>query len=372
MKATKSLYTLPWLLLFSFIAHAGDVPGTYARYQWDPSVTSLTSIDFEINVQADPGYRANVLWSTRFVLSGTGDVGRAGMEDNANIGPNFVFTVQGATQYQTGAPGSYCVAHSGTTPRVTCRLPFAWINTVNYQFHVAYEGGQWLGVTVTDLYHNVSYKLGSILTSATSISPQGMVGRTTYLEASSPNSNCYNQPYSDAILGYPSGNGGQYTASVSKSGADTACVNSSWVLGNQQFNGGGNLLRGLYTGDDGLCVDAGNGAINIAATTQTCDKTKESQAFVLGSDGTMRLQSNLCLDVANADSPAGSGVIVDQCTGSASQQWWVGGSRNLLYSNLAGSEYCLTEGAAGTQLTIQECTGQVGQNWSMPTLPVLP
>jgi hypothetical protein len=86
----------------------------------------------------------------------------------------------------------------------------------------------------------------------------------------------------------------------------------------------------------------------------------------------MRLQSNLCLDVANATSPAGSGVIVDQCTGSASQQWWVGGSRNLLYSNLAGSEYCLTEGAAGTQLTIQECTGQIGQNWSMPTLPVLP
>jgi hypothetical protein len=373
MKATKSLCTLPWLLLFPLIAHAGDVPGTYAKYQWGPSVTPLTSIDFDINVQADPGYRANVLWSTRFVLSDTGDIGRAGMEDNANIGPNFVFTVQGATQYKTGAAGSYCVVHSGDNPRVTCRLPYNWIETENYQFHVAYEGGQWLGVTVTDLYHpTVTFKLGSVLTNATSISPLGMVGRTTYLEASSPNSNCYNQPYSDAILGPPSGNGGQYTASVSSAGADTACVNSSSVLNNEHFNGGGNLLRGLYTGDDGLCVDAGNGAINIAATTQTCDKTKESQAFVLGSDGTMRLQSNLCLDVANAASPAGSGVIVDQCTGSASQQWWVGGSRNLLYSSLAGSEYCLTEGAAGTQLTIQECTGQVGQNWSMPTLPVLP
>ena len=372
MKATKSLYTLPLFLLFPIIAHAGDVPGTYAKYQWDPSVTSLTSIDYDIKILISPGYRANVLWSNRFVLSGSGEVGRAGVEDNANIGPNFVFTVNGVTQYQTGAPGSYCVAHSGSMPRVTCRLPYNWISTVNYQFHVAYEGGQWLGVTVTDLYNNVSYKLGSVLTSATSISPQGMVGRTTYLEASSPNSNCYNQPASDAVIGQPSGNGGQYTSTISSSGADTNCVNSSSVSYNEHYNGAGNLLRGLYSGDDGLCVDAGNGAINVAATTQACDKTKESQAFVLGRDGTVRLQSNLCLDVANADSPAGSGVIVDPCTDSASQQWWVGGDGNLLYSNLANSEYCLTEGAAGTQLTVQECMGDIGQNWSIPLLPLLP
>jgi hypothetical protein len=129
MKATKSLYSLPWLLLFPLIAQAGDVPGTYAKYQWDPTVTSLTSIDFGINVEADPGYRANVLWSNRFVLSGTGDIGRAGTEDNANLGPNFVFTVQGATHYKTGAPGSYCNVHSGASPSVTCRLPYHWLNT---------------------------------------------------------------------------------------------------------------------------------------------------------------------------------------------------------------------------------------------------
>lgn len=373
MKATKSLYTLPWLLLFPFIAHAGDVPGSYAKYKWDPSITSLTSIDFNIKVLVNPGYRANVLWSTRFVLSGTGDGGRVGMEDNADVGPNFVFTVQGATQYQTGAAGSYCVVHSGTPSRVTCRLPYNWLAGENYQFHVAYEGGQWLGVTITDTYHpTVTFKLGSILTSTTGISPQGMVGRTTYLEANSPNSNCYNQPYSDVIIGEPSGNGGQYTASVSSSGADTNCVNSSSVAYNEHYNGAGNLLRGLYTGDDGLCADAGNGTINVAATTQTCNKTKESQAFVLGSDGTMRLQSNLCLDVANADSPAGSGVIVDPCTGSASQQWWVGGGRDLLFTNLGNGQYCLTEGASGTQLTVQDCTGYIGQSWSMPILPVLP
>lgn len=368
MKATKSLYPLPWLLLFPFIAHAGDVPGTYAKYQWDPSVTGLTSIGFTINVQANPGYRANVRFANQFQLVGSTLGGYAGMEDNSNLGPNFVFTVQGATQYTAGDPGSYCITENSG---ITCRMPYNWTPTVNYQFQLAYVGGQWLNVTVTDTYTKQSFNLGSILTDATSISPLGMEGRTKYLEASSPNSNCYNQPYSDVIFTPPSSNGVQ--ATVSKYGTNTTCADFSSALNWEQTNGAGNLLRGLYQGDDGLCVDAGDGhTVGVAATTQTCNKKKEAQAWVLGKDGTVRLQSNLCLDVANADSPSGSGVIVDQCTGSASQQWWVGGGRDLLYSNLGNSEYCLTEGAAGTQLTVQECTGVMGQSWSMPLLPVLP
>ena len=82
----------------------------------------------------------------------------------------------------------------------------------------------------------------------------------------------------------------------------------------------------------------------------------------------MRLQSNLCLDVVNPDSPAGQ-VMVDQCNGSATQTWSFGGGRDLLINNLTG--YCLTQGAFGAQLTVQECTGY-NQSWSLPTLPVLP
>ena len=371
MKATKSLYSLPLLLLFPCFAHAGDVPGTYAKYQWSSSVTGLTSVDYDINVQADPGYRANVRFADHFHLVGSSNGGYVGMEDNSRLGPNFVFTVQGATQYEPGDPGSSCVVYSGENPRVTCRIPM-WSTVTEYQFHVAYEGGQWLGVTVTDLYNPaLSLKLGSILTDATSLSPQGMVSRTTYLEGRSPNANCYNQPFSDVIFGAPSSNGVQ--ATVSSTGTNTTCSNFSEVLNGEQFNASGNLLRGLYQGDDNLCVDAGDGQTNVPATTQSCDKKREAQAWVLGSDGTMRLQSNLCLDVANPDSPSGAAVIVDQCTGSASQQWSIGGARNLLFSNLGGGDqYCLTEGAAGTQLTIQECTAGTGQNWSMPVLPVLP
>ncbi|RDS78931.1 hypothetical protein DWU98_20135 [Dyella monticola] len=378
MKATKSLYTLPLLLLFPILAHAGDVPGTYAKYQWAPAVTGLTAVDYDINVQADPGYRANVRWSNRFHLVGTSNGGYTGMEEKADRGPLFVFSVRGATQYQAGSPGSSCATVSGENGGVSCSMPYNWVPTDNYQFQLAYAGGEWLSVTVTDLYTNQSVNLGSILTDATSISPRGMESRTNYLEGSSPNSNCYNQPYSDVQFTAPSGNNGQYVATVSDTGTNTTCASFSNIdtypngAGSEQFNGVGNLLRGeTQSENDSLCADAGNGRTNDAAvTTVTCNEKSAGQAWVYAKDSTMRLQSNLCLDIANADPSSGAVVVADQCNGGVSQQWTLEGDGNILQSNLSG--YCLTEGNAGAQLTMQVCTGDFTQQWSLPFLPVLP
>src|SRR5579859_1483038 len=69
---TKSLFILLCLLLFPYIVQAGDTPGTYTWYQFDPSLTGLTSVDYGITVKVDPGYRANVYWSNQFGLVGTG------------------------------------------------------------------------------------------------------------------------------------------------------------------------------------------------------------------------------------------------------------------------------------------------------------
>ena len=366
MKVTKSLYSLLWLLLFPIVAHAGEVPGTYAKYQWDASVAGLTSVDYDITVVVYPGSRANIRWANWFRLVGSSNGGYVGMENRANGGPSFVFSVRGATQYQAGA-GVTCVTTGGQNAGVTCTMPYNWEQGTNYQFHLAYEGGQWLGVTVTNLFTNQSVTLGSILTDATSISPGGMVSRTKYLEANSPNASCYNQPYTDATFSAPSGNGGQYTGTISETGTATTCASFSGVYRDEQWNGQGNSLRGPIA-DGNICATAGNGySVGAAVTTKSCNNTA-SQAWVLGSDGTMRLQSNLCLDVVNPDSPAGQ-VIVDQCNGSATQTWSFGGGRDLLINNLTG--YCLTQGAFGAQLTVQECTGY-NQSWSLPTLPVLP
>lgn len=119
----------------------------------------------------------------------------------------------------------------------------------------------------------------------------------------------------------------------------------------------------------GLCADAGDGKTSGAAiTTQTCDEKSEGQAWVFAKDGTVRLQSNLCLDVANADPSQGAVVIADACNGSAGQYWTLQGFGNLIQSNVSG--YCMTEGSAGAQLTMQPCTAD--NIWLVPQIPVLP
>lgn len=367
MKATKSWYSLLLLLLFPFAAHAGEVPGTYTKYQWDASVSGLTSADYAITVVVYPGSRANVRWVNGFRLVGSSNGGYVGMQNRANGGSSFVFSVRGATQYQAGT-GATCVTTDGTNGGVTCTMPYHWYQGVNYQFQLAYEGGQWLGVTITDPYTKQSFTLASILTDATSISPQGMVSRTKYLEANSPDASCYNQPYTEVNFTPPSGNGGQYTATIAETGTATTCASFSGVNGYDQWNGQGNSLRGPVE-DGSICASAGDGqTAGAPVTAKTCNNTA-AQAWVLGSDSTMRLQSNLCLDVVNPDSSGGL-VIVDQCNGSATQGWYFGGGRDLLVNNV--TDYCLTHGATGAQLTVQDCSAGVGQSWSLPTLPVLP
>jgi hypothetical protein len=379
MKATKSLFTLPLFLLFPIFAHAGDVPGTYTKYQWDPAITGFTSLDYDITLVIAPGYRANVRWSNRFRLVGTSNGGYAGIEEKASSGPLFVFFVKGATQFQAGSAGSSCVATEGTNAGVICSMPYNGIEGVDYQFHLAYQGGQWLNATVTNTQTNQSVNLGSILTDATSISPSGLVSRTKYLEASSPNANCYNQPYSQTQFTVPSGNHGQYVATISSTGTATTCASFSQVdtyqSGSIQYNGLGNTLRGeVESQNDGLCMDAGNGRNSgVAVTTKTCNEKAEGQAWVFGADYTVRLQSDLCLDIANGDTSSGAVVIADQCNGSASQKWTIGFGDVLVQSYNSG--YCLTEGSAGAQLTVVDCSTQGpfgNQFWSLPLLPLLP
>lgn len=375
MKATKSLFIVFCVLLFPWLVHAGEVPGSYATYKWDASVTGLTSVDYQITVQIHPGERSNVRWATQFGLVGSTSRGYAGMENTAKDGTLFVFSVSGATQFQPGSPGSSCMVVNGAQARVTCRLPYNWTMEHNYQFHVAYVGGQWLSVTVTDPYSNQTVNLGSILTDATSISPQGMAGRTKYLEANSPNANCYNQPYTDTIFNAPTGNGGAYSATVAKAGVDANCANYGSVstnpTGTEQFNLLHNTKRGTVEngGVSNVCIAAGDGRTsNTTVTSTTCDYHAEGQAWVLGSDDTMRLQSNLCMDVVDATS-SNPQMVIDACNDSASQQW-VSGEGNTLQHVQTG--LCATLGQLNAPLTLQTCVYDFDQTWYLPYPGLLP
>ncbi|WP_266170544.1 ricin-type beta-trefoil lectin domain protein [Dyella subtropica] len=366
MKATKGLCSLLMLLILPFAAQAGDTPGTYTHYQFAPSVTALDSVDYGITVQTDPGYRADVYWSNQFSLVGTGSGGYTGMQSNGGSHRMFLFSIWDATEAKPGSEGSYCVSFGGEGVGKSCRMAHEWQQGHTYRFHVAYEGDQWLGVTVTDLATGGSFKLGSIRTASNGISPHGMVNWTEYFEWSSANANCFNQPYASAAFDLPRGNGGNAVASISGTSLSKTCTGYSQATktasGSVQRNAIGNSLRGAVISANDVCIDASGGArSNVPAITYSCTGG-ENQAWVLGVDHTLRLQNNLCLDVANGNTSPGAQVIVYSCNNGRNQQWSQIGTQ--LRSDLSG--LCLTSSAQGAQLTMQRCTGAANQNWRLP------
>lgn len=118
----NKLCTLLLLLVLSVSARAGDTPGTYTNYTFDPAVTALDSVDFGIKVISDPGYRANVFWSNQFSLVGTSSGGYTGMQSNGGSDRMFLFSVWDATEAKAGTPGSACVDFGGEGIGKSCRM----------------------------------------------------------------------------------------------------------------------------------------------------------------------------------------------------------------------------------------------------------
>ena len=368
MSKTLSLCSLLLLLMLSVTAHAGDTPGTYTNYQFDPAVTALNSVDFGITVKADPGYRANVFWSNQFSLVGTRSGGYTGMQSNGGSDRMFLFSIWDATEARSGSKGSACVNFGGEGVGKSCRMAHEWQQGHTYRFHVAYEGDQWLGVTVTDLTTHGSFKLGSIRTASNSISPAGMVNWTEYFEWSSADSDCFNQPYASAEFDLPVGNAGSALASISKTSLSKTCTAYSEInknpAGSLQRNAIGNSSRGAIVGEGDRCVDAQGGEKNgVPAISYNCSGGA-NQAWVFAVDHTLRLQdNNLCLDVASGSgTTAGTPVIVDSCSGNRQQQWSRVGTQ--LSNDMSG--LCLTSSAAGEPLTTEKCKVAANQSWRLP------
>ncbi|MGO1001333.1 ricin-type beta-trefoil lectin domain protein [Lysobacter sp. CA196] len=367
MKIVRSIQRWGSLLLLSLLslsASAGDTPGTYTNYAFDPAISGLDSVDFGITVETDPGYRANVYWSNQFAFVGTPSGGYTGMQSNGGKSRMFLFSVWDATEAKAGSAGSYCLNFDGEGVGKSCRMAHEWTAGHTYRFRVAHEGNRWFGVTVTDLTGGGSFKLGSIRSASAQLSPKGMVNWTEYFEWSSPKSNCYNQPYSDAEFLLPIGNGGTTVASVSGTKVSVPCASrvDKTAVGSVQVNAIGNSLRGTVVSGNNLCIDAKGGATtsNVPALGYGCH-TGENQAWVHGVDRSLRLQADLCLDVEQHRTTPGSPVIVYSCNGGRNQQWNQVG--NQLRSDLSG--LCLTSSTAGAQLTIQACGTQASQNWTV-------
>ncbi|MCD4504801.1 RICIN domain-containing protein [Chromobacterium piscinae] len=357
----KNTLSLLLLLSLSPLAHAlGKTPGTYTNYRFPATASAgMDAVDFTIKVDRDPGYSANVYWANQFDLVGTSGA-YTGMQSNGGGKRTFLFSAWDTTDAKAGSVGSYCTTFSGEGTGRSCRIHVDWTQGHSYRFHVAYEAGGWLGVTVTDQTSGASFKLGSIKTAASKISPHNMVNWAEYFEWNSNRATCLGQPYSKATFGVPSGfvAGRLVPASISGTSVSDACPVFSKVTAysqsSAQENGIGNSTRGPIA-NGSQCLDASGGASEGAAAITYGCHGGGNQAWVHAKDGSLQLKDNYCLE------EHGSGVDIRSCSGTSA--WTRSGSA----IRSAKSGLCLSANRSGQPVSLLQCGGTANQSWSLPT-----
>ncbi|WP_081862639.1 RICIN domain-containing protein [Chromobacterium haemolyticum] len=349
------------LLAISPLACAlGKTPGTYTNYEFPAAVSvGMDAVDFTITVDRDPGYAANVYWANQFELIGSPDGAYTGMQSNGGSKRTFLFSAWNTTEAKAGSPGSQCVTFSGEGTGRSCRIHVDWVQGHSYRFHVAYEAGNWLGVTVTDMTNGVSFKLGSIKTVSSKIAPHNMVNWTEYFEWNSDRSTCMGQPYSKVTFGVPSGtNGGKLVmARISGTSVSDSCSAFSKVTTysqrSVQENGVGNSTRGGVVAN-GKCLDSSGGVEEGASVITYACHSGNNQAWVFAKDSTLQLQDNYCLEEHLG------AVGIGSCSGVS--KWKRSGS--VIQSIKSG--LCLSASRVGQSVSLLKCDGSAYQNWNLP------
>ncbi|MFF1925410.1 ricin-type beta-trefoil lectin domain protein [Streptomyces sp. NPDC058221] len=358
-------------------ADLGITPGTYTNYSFS-GAPKLTDVTWSTTVLHDPGYRANIFWSHQFGFD-QGNGAYIGMQSNGGSKRTLLFSVWDVSEATAGSAGSWCQGFGGEGEGMSCRMNLDWTAGHRYTFKVAAEGDGWFGATVADTSTGASYKLGSIRTPATAISPSGMVDWTEYFEWNNPRANCYDQPFSDARFGVPTGNGGTVTGAVSAtSNSGNACApmtrTDAAADSTVQNLAIGNSVRGAVTGPAGKCVDASGGiADGVVADLYTCSGS-DNQAWVRAADGSVRLTSDYCLTAEGTGN--GAAVRVRDCAGTGAggavtdqaRQWTYDGSAHALVNKASGR--CLDvpggDTTSGTSLDLWDCHGGANQQWNVP------
>ncbi|MFI6605085.1 ricin-type beta-trefoil lectin domain protein [Streptomyces sp. NPDC050507] len=358
-------------------AELGVTPGTYTNYSFSGAPV-LTEVTWSTTVPHDPGYRANIFWSHQFGFD-RGSGAYFGMQSNGGSKRTLLFSVWDVSEARAGSSGSWCQTFGGEGEGMSCRMNLDWTAGHRYTFEVAAEGDGWFGATVADTVTGASYKLGAIKTPATAISPSGMVDWTEYFEWNNPRANCYDQPFSDARFGVPTGNGGTVTAAVaSTSSSANACAPMTRIdvaAGSTVQNlAVGNSVRGAVTGPAGKCLDAFGGvADGVVADLYTCSGGA-NQAWVKAADGTLRLPSDYCLAADGTGN--GAAVRVRDCAGTGAggavtdpaRQWTYNASTHAVVNKASGR--CLdvpgSDTANGTALGLWDCHGGANQQWNVP------
>lgn len=375
--ATAAALTLLGVAAPTQAADIGTTPGTYTHYSFS-GTPKLTDVTWSTTVLHDPGHTANVFWSHQFGFD-QGNGAYVGMQTNGGADRVMLFSVWDTSEARAGTAGSWCQGFGGEGEGMSCRMKIDWSAGHMYTFTVAAEGGGWFGATVKDTTSGTSYKLGAVKTPATAVSPAGMVDWTEYFEWNDSRATCYDQPFSDARFGVPTGNGGAVTGAVSStSNSGNACASmtrTDTATGSTVQNLAiGNSVRGAVTGLAGRCVDAAGGVSDGAVAELYGCTGGTNQSWVKAADGTLRLPSDHCLTAEGTGN--GAAVRVRDCAGTGSggkvtdpaRQWTYDTATHALVNKASGR--CLDvpggDSTSGTALELWDCQGGANQRWSTP------
>lgn len=358
-------------------AATGQTPGSYVDYTWGTS--KLKSVEFRTQVQVYPGPSANAFWSNQFQLDDNKG-GYIGLQVRRDATGLFLASFWDAKGCQPGDAGTKCVAFSGEGVGYSVRYEKVWNESDIITFNVKSIGKKQFEASVRNITAGWSVKLGTVTTGADSILATGMSGWLEYFDWNNPATTCQSQPYSSALMFFPTGVGTDdksYVATVSGTHASTTCVpytkTDKLSTSTRHENGVGNTIMGnLFSNADltKCVVFSGANAVDGAAMVVSTCRSGQNQAWVLAADGTLRSPSMLCLGVNAPGGVAGNGALVQlqKCTGGNNQKWSYDTATQALKNALTNRCLDPTPLAAtgDSRLQVRDCTRAAAQGWLIP------
>ncbi|MCZ7428890.1 ricin-type beta-trefoil lectin domain protein [Micromonospora sp. WMMA1949] len=117
--------------------------------------------------------------------------------------------------------------------------------------------------------------------------------------------------------------------------------------------------------ETGLCASGGSGD-GVRVVLRTC-REERSQWWTFASDGSVRVDGGLCLDVAWGEKRDGVPVQTAWCSGNPAQKWeWIESQGRRSLFNRATDRCLDVDGhAAGAPLNAWTCVFNVKQTWSL-------
>ncbi|EGG20993.1 hypothetical protein DFA_00862 [Cavenderia fasciculata] len=375
MKSTT--FIIITIVLANILICNGDfqikTPYSYSFFKF-PTVLNkkLSSVEFQITINTDPGFYSNIFWSFQFDLFGGSSSGHIGIRSNGGTTRQFIFSVWDAIDSFSNSSNTKCSTFNGGEGEKGhhCVVEWNWQVGHPYKFTISQSPNNLLNASVIDINENKTYQLGSIKSTSNFISTENMLAMVGYFD-NGENANCENQPYSSASFDLPRGysNGSQHMGVFSSTDYNPNCQNVAVTiigLDNivKHLLGTGNSVRSIITPHAGYPKksDTCLGMTNDGQVLVTSCTSNIQQQWVMSADGSIRSNNDYCLDIGGGSLAQNASVIAYPCHDGTNQKWKIDGYR--LKSQYSG--YCITH-ANTHDIKVSSCDSDQ-QEWNLPYL----